>query len=268
MDIFITMYFGLVGLMIGSFLNVVIYRLPHGETIVHGRSHCPNCGHSLSGLDLVPVFSFLFLGRRCRYCKAPISWRYMIIELSVGIFFTAAAAFIKPWAGTAELIGAVMACTLFCVLLEDAMIHYDGHDTLATRLFWIAAGTVGVTWVIEAILRLSSLIPWWDRLIGLAAGLLLLTLPGLSTPKAEPVNGSTGRKRYPAAPIATTMPIAGLSLGSTGALPVLAVGGILYLLLLATRQKQPSGRGSAWLGRLLPLLVLTTYTITLFIGYI
>ena len=119
MDIFITVYIGLVGLLIGSFLNVVIYRLPHGETIVHGRSHCPRCSHPLSGLDLVPVFSFLFLGRRCRYCRAPISWRYMIIELSVGVFFTAAAYSIKPWLGALAVLETVTFCVLFCILLAD-----------------------------------------------------------------------------------------------------------------------------------------------------
>lgn len=268
MDIFITVYIGLVGLLIGSFLNVVIYRLPHGETIVHGRSHCPNCSHSLSGLDLVPVFSFLFLGRRCRYCKAPISWRYMTIELSAGVFFTVAAILIKPWNGPSEAIGTMLACVLFCILLADAMIHYDGHAGLAPRLFWAAVGTIAAALAIGGFLRLPSLIHWWDRLIGLAIGLLLLCLPGLSKPTAESGDGSIGRKRYPATPIATALPIAGLSLGSLMAWPVLAVGGILYVFLLVLRQKQPSGRLVVWLGRLLPLLVLIVFSIFLISGYI
>jgi leader peptidase (prepilin peptidase)/N-methyltransferase len=76
------------GLNIGSFLNVVIWRLPRGGSIAEPKwSYCPRCEHRLGALDLIPVLSFLFLGRRCRYCKEPISWRYPAIELLTGILF-------------------------------------------------------------------------------------------------------------------------------------------------------------------------------------
>jgi leader peptidase (prepilin peptidase)/N-methyltransferase len=67
------------GLLIGSFLNVVIYRVPAGETLM-GRSHCPKCGHMIRGFDNVPVLSWLILRGKCRDCKAPISLRYPTIE--------------------------------------------------------------------------------------------------------------------------------------------------------------------------------------------
>ncbi len=77
----------LLGLAIGSFLNVVIYRLEKGESFAKGRSYCPHCRHQLSWLDLVPVASFLFLGGKCRYCKANISWQYPMVELATGLVF-------------------------------------------------------------------------------------------------------------------------------------------------------------------------------------
>jgi len=78
------------GLNIGSFLNVVIWRLPRGGSIAKPTwSYCPNCEHRLGTADLVPVFSFLVLGRKCRYCKQPISWRYASIEMLTALLFMA-----------------------------------------------------------------------------------------------------------------------------------------------------------------------------------
>lgn len=74
----------LFGLAVGSFLNVLIYRLPRTIPFVRGRSFCPHCKSSLRAADLVPLFSFLFLRGRCRYCRAPISWRYPLVELLSG----------------------------------------------------------------------------------------------------------------------------------------------------------------------------------------
>jgi prepilin signal peptidase PulO-like enzyme (type II secretory pathway) len=76
----------LLGCFIGSFLNVLIWRLPQ-ELKANGRSFCPHCKYTLGMLDLIPVLSFLAFGGKCRYCKAKISWRYPIIELVTGILF-------------------------------------------------------------------------------------------------------------------------------------------------------------------------------------
>ncbi|MDN5327228.1 MAG: leader peptidase (prepilin peptidase) / N-methyltransferase [Moorella sp. (in: firmicutes)] len=81
-------FFFILGLFIGSFLNVVIYRLPRGETVVWGRSRCPACGRALAWYDLFPVLSYLFLRGRCRYCRLPISPRYPIVEIVTGVVFT------------------------------------------------------------------------------------------------------------------------------------------------------------------------------------
>lgn len=69
------------GFIIGSFTNVLIYRLPRGESVIWPGSHCPSCQHKLRTADLVPVLSFLFLKGRCRYCRAPISPQYPLVEL-------------------------------------------------------------------------------------------------------------------------------------------------------------------------------------------
>lgn len=75
------------GIVIGSFLNVCILRIPKHETIVTERSHCMSCGYQLSWYDMVPVFSWLFLGGKCRKCKAPISPQYPIVEALNGVLY-------------------------------------------------------------------------------------------------------------------------------------------------------------------------------------
>lgn len=75
------------GLAVGSFLNVVVYRVPRGESVVHPRSRCPQCGRQLSAGDNIPVLSWLLLRGRCRTCRAPISARYPAIELGTALLF-------------------------------------------------------------------------------------------------------------------------------------------------------------------------------------
>ncbi|NLI91861.1 MAG: prepilin peptidase [Peptococcaceae bacterium] len=81
--------YGVFGLLIGSFLNVVIFRVPKGESIVSPGSHCPECGHYLRPWELIPVLSYLFLRGRCGKCGTTISWRYPAIELLTGFLFVA-----------------------------------------------------------------------------------------------------------------------------------------------------------------------------------
>ncbi|MFI3115377.1 MAG: prepilin peptidase [Clostridia bacterium] len=75
------------GTFIGSFLNVVIYRVPIKESIVFGRSHCTNCNTQIKNYDLVPIFSYLILKGKCRNCKSVISPRYAIVEFFTGVIF-------------------------------------------------------------------------------------------------------------------------------------------------------------------------------------
>jgi leader peptidase (prepilin peptidase) / N-methyltransferase len=80
---------GVVGAVIGSFLNVVIHRLPRGESLVHPRSRCPGCGTQIAGYDNVPILSWLALRGRCRHCGEPISPRYPVVELLTAVVFAA-----------------------------------------------------------------------------------------------------------------------------------------------------------------------------------
>jgi leader peptidase (prepilin peptidase)/N-methyltransferase len=80
---------GLFGLLIGSFLNVCIHRWPRDLSVVKPRSRCPQCERQIAWYDNIPVFSYLFLGAKCRHCRAPIHWRYPAVELLTAICFIA-----------------------------------------------------------------------------------------------------------------------------------------------------------------------------------
>lgn len=77
----------ILGIYFGSFFTLATYRLPKNEDITHKHSYCPNCNHKLGILDLVPVFSYIFLGGKCRYCRKPIGKRYFIFEILTGLVF-------------------------------------------------------------------------------------------------------------------------------------------------------------------------------------
>ena len=87
MNYFFYLIIFIFGLIVGSFLNCVIYRLEIGKSALKGRSFCPHCQHQLKWQDLIPIFSFLILRGKCRYCKKPISWQYPLVELFTGILF-------------------------------------------------------------------------------------------------------------------------------------------------------------------------------------
>jgi leader peptidase (prepilin peptidase)/N-methyltransferase len=107
------------GLIVGSFLNVVIYRVPRGESIVHPRSRCPGCGHEIREYDNIPVLSWLILRGRCRDCHEPISARYPAVELFTGVIFLVMAVhFGFTWDLPAYLYFAAIGVAL-------AMIDYD-----------------------------------------------------------------------------------------------------------------------------------------------
>lgn len=83
--IYILIFF--IGIYFGSFFTLAVYRIPKGENITYKHSYCPNCNHKLGILDLIPVFSYIFLGGKCRYCKKPIRIRYFLLEIFTGIVF-------------------------------------------------------------------------------------------------------------------------------------------------------------------------------------
>jgi len=112
---------GVVGLLIGSFLNVVIWRVPRGESIVSPPSACPRCGHAIRPFDNVPVLSWLLLRGRCRDCRAPISARYPLVEAATGLLFVLVAVRLGwTWALPAYLYLAAIGLAL-------ALIDLDTH---------------------------------------------------------------------------------------------------------------------------------------------
>lgn len=87
MDLFFYLILFLMGITFGSFYTLAVYRIPQGQDITHTHSYCPKCDHKLGFWDLIPVFSYVFLGGKCRYCHEKIRPRYFILELVSGIFF-------------------------------------------------------------------------------------------------------------------------------------------------------------------------------------
>lgn len=88
MEIYYIIVLFILGTILGSFYNVVGYRLPRGESIAFPPSHCPKCGHRLTPLELIPIFSFLFQKGKCKNCKCKISWFYSIFEFLTGCLFS------------------------------------------------------------------------------------------------------------------------------------------------------------------------------------
>src|SRR4029079_17908057 len=86
-----------VGACVGSFLNVVVYRLPRGKNLAHPGSLCPRCGHSIRLHDNIPILSWLLLRARCRDCQAPIPIHYWLVELTVATIFLAVALIETQW---------------------------------------------------------------------------------------------------------------------------------------------------------------------------
>lgn len=87
MDLLINIYIFIIGIVFGSFFNVCIFRIPARKSISNPPSHCPNCNTRLKPIDLVPIFSYLLSGRKCRYCKEKISSRYATVEFLTGVIF-------------------------------------------------------------------------------------------------------------------------------------------------------------------------------------
>jgi leader peptidase (prepilin peptidase)/N-methyltransferase len=184
-NIIATIFWSLIGLVIGSFLNVVIYRIPimmqresenylalendqpspHLDryNLILPGSACPSCGHRLSLSDNIPLLSFVWLKGRCRYCKATVSWRYPIVELLTTIL--SAAVVWKLGTGIAGLSGLL----LLWALIAMSFIDLDTQllpDELTLPLMWL-----GLLINLE-----GTFVPLRDAVIGAAAGYLSLWL--------------------------------------------------------------------------------------------
>jgi leader peptidase (prepilin peptidase)/N-methyltransferase len=124
------------GLVIGSFLNVVIERLPRGESVVGGRSRCPRCRHNLRWLDLIPLLSFVVLRGRCRYCGARISWRYPLVEVLTGVSAVSVVSVVSVENMTPlTLLTVLLLLTLAAILISIFFIDLE-HGIIPNRLVY------------------------------------------------------------------------------------------------------------------------------------
>lgn len=152
----------LYGIVIGSFLNVVIVRVPRKESIVKVRSHCENCGYQLKWFDLIPIFSYLVLGGKCRKCKTKISAQHLILEVLNGILYVFTffiAGFSAP---------TVLLCLLFSALLALSLIDFKTYE--------IPVGFQYVIFVLAVCRTILDRANWSEHVIGFFAVSVVLYL--------------------------------------------------------------------------------------------
>ena len=129
----------LFGIVIGSFMNVCIYRIPLKEDIVKTRSHCMSCGYQLKWYDLIPVFSFIFLKGRCRKCKAKLSIQYPLVETANGL------AWVLVFLIRGVNIDSLLYCLLFSALIVLSVIDFRTYEIpLGINIFILTLGLVRV----------------------------------------------------------------------------------------------------------------------------
>ncbi len=221
MEAFLQVYTGvwalLVGLVLGSFLNVVIYRVPRGNFFAEQRSFCPHCHAQLGARDLIPVFSFLFLRGRCRHCKEPISWRYPLVELFCGgLAVLCLWRFGLSWQ-------ALFAFFLFLILTAVSLIDFDTMEI--PDLFHVVLLPFAV-----AAIWLWPEVSLGARLIGLVAVSLPMLI--LTILIADAFGGGDIK----------LMAVCGFLLGYANTLLAffiaLLVGGVCAVVLLIQKRKQ------------------------------
>ncbi len=176
------------GLILGSFLNALLFRFNTGSSVLHGRSRCMRCGHSLGVLDLVPVFSFVLLGGRCRYCRARISPQYPLVELC------AASLAVLVYLNNPALPGFIYWFLVWLVLLFVLVYDLRHHvipwsASLILLVLALVHAAYAGTWagaLVAVPLLLISLVSggrwmgWGDGFLEISLGLLLGVTAGLT----------------------------------------------------------------------------------------
>lgn len=161
-------FFFILGLAVGSFLNVVVLRLESGKTL-DGRSKCPSCGMLIRWYDNIPVLSFFLLGRKCRQCHFPISWLYPSVELGTAFLFAFFGSMTLGMATVSDIV--MLAWTLFLVAILVAIAVYDGRN-MEIPLVLLATGIGGAAIAAVALTAATPVSwtdpssPWRDMLCG------------------------------------------------------------------------------------------------------
>jgi leader peptidase (prepilin peptidase)/N-methyltransferase len=225
----VTAVVAVVGLLVGSFLNVAIYRVPHGLSVVHPRSFCPHCDTPIRSVDNIPVVSWLVLRGRCRQCRGPISVRYPLVELGTGIVFAGVAWGLGPHPAVAGF------CALAATLVALVAIERDG---LAPPLSVALVGTAVAT---ALLLGAGAADRRWPHLIGLAGGVVVA---GALVVVANRPDADRGRAPWrSAAPV--VLPV-GAALGWLGPAYVgegLAAAAVVVLVAPVVRHRHRSRAG-------------------------
>lgn len=152
----------LFGIVIGSFLNVCIYRIPKHEDIVKTRSHCMSCGYQLKWYDLVPVFSFLFLRGKCRKCGTKLSIQYPLVETANGILYV-----LITWIH-GMTITTLLYCLLISALIVISVIDFRTLEIpIGLNIFILVLGIARVATDFQSV---------WDYVIGFFAVSLVLAV--------------------------------------------------------------------------------------------
>ncbi|PAB59508.1 prepilin peptidase [Anaeromicrobium sediminis] len=177
----------ILGLLIGSFLNVCIYRIPREESIVVPGSHCPVCMNKLRAIDLIPVLSYLFLGRKCRFCKTKIGPRYMMVELLTGLVF------LLLFNKYGDSIDFIVYTILMSILIVICFIDYD-HMIIPDQLVFMATmvGILVILYNRKFPMYIYGNDPWYSPFIGVIIGsgsLLIISLIGMTIYKGQEVMG-------------------------------------------------------------------------------
>ncbi|MEW9266677.1 prepilin peptidase [Kineococcus endophyticus] len=165
----------LLGLLIGSFLNVVVHRVPLGQSVVRPASSCPGCGAAIRRRDNVPVLSWLLLRGRCRDCRTRINVRYPLVELLTGALFAAVAALVGPtWALPAYLYLAAVAVALALIDLDvrrlPDVIVLPSYGVALALLAMASAGT-GDWWAfLRALIGGASLFAFYVLIVVVKPG--------------------------------------------------------------------------------------------------
>lgn len=230
MDTFWFVFLFVIGLVMGSFYNVVIFRVPEGKSIIKPRSSCGSCGMVLKAADLVPVFSYLFLKGKCRYCKAPISVQYPLVELLSGLMFVVL--YLK-YGLTLELLFAIFLMSiLLTVFFIDLKHQIIPNGLVLTGLIGGAVFFVLRFWYQDAILDGAA---WYSPLLAMAVTSGFLFLVGLigKLIYKQDAMGMGDVKIF--LPIGLFL---GLKLSIMALIFSIFIGGITGLILIVTKLKE------------------------------
>lgn len=170
MFILFCIYFGVLGIIIGSFLNVVILRHNTGKTI-GGRSQCMSCGSKLTARELVPLFSFLFQRGKCKHCKTKISWQYPLVELSTGILFVLNFITVYNRSSSVIELAVIFGITTTLLSFMVATFVYDIKHKIIPDLFSFTMFGLSVVYVVLEVFVFNTWIPTSARMTEIGAGI-------------------------------------------------------------------------------------------------